>query len=383
MDFELSNEQKDIKKAAFEFAEGEFDKDLAMELDEKGEFPVAIWKKASRLGFIGIHFPEQFGGQGYGAVENAIVVEEFCRKDSGIGVSLGLADFGSEIILRQGSSEQQERFLPLISGGKAISSVVFPDTRKGLEVKASGISARRVGDYYIVNGEKEFVLNNSLADLILVVCPLVESLASDLNMVALILEKGWNGLVITKSDKVGLKMLPWGRLNINNLKVPRENVVGQEDQKHFNIQGFCDESNIEIAAQALGMAQGALDRALDYAKKREAFGRPIGQFQSIQHYLANMYTAIELARLMTYKAAFLQSKGLRCHVEGNLAKLAASEAALYATSRGMEIMAGHGYMMEHEMQRFWRDAKLFEFAPITNEIVQNFLGESLGLPSSY
>ena len=122
---------------------------------------------------------------------------------------------------------------------------------------------------------------------------------------------------------------------------------------------------------------------MQYAKERIAFGRPIGQYQAIQHYVADMFTKIELARLITYKAAWLQSKGLPCHVESNMAKLAASEAALYATSRGMQIMAGYGYMMEYDMQRYWRDAKLFEFAPITNEMVRNFLAERLGLPRSY
>jgi alkylation response protein AidB-like acyl-CoA dehydrogenase len=382
MNFTLSDEQVEIQKAAQKFAGGEFDHDMAMALDERREFPLDILKKAADLGFIGIPFPEDLGGLGGGAVENAIVVEAFSRKDSGIGASLGLADFGSEIILHHGNTKQKEKYLPSIAKGESIVTLVFSAATGRRQSEGVSISVKRIGDGYVVNGKEDLIINAGLADFSVFVSLLADDSASAPKLIAFIVENNREGLHFSKRDTMGLRMTSSGQMTLNDLKVPEENIIADEDQGFLSPDKFLGMSNIKMAALALGMAQGALDRALNYAKEREAFGRPIGQFQAIQHYLANMTAEIELARLMTYRAAWLHSKGLPCYVESNVAKLAASEAALYATSRGMQILAGYGFMMEYDMQRYWRDAKVFEFAPIPNEMAHGFLGDSLGLPNS-
>jgi alkylation response protein AidB-like acyl-CoA dehydrogenase len=191
------------------------------------------------------------------------------------------------------------------------------------------------------------------------------------------------GITVNRLKKVGLHALGTCELFFDEVVVAKENLVGERDKGWYHLVNTLNNERIVIAAVCLGNAQAALDDALQYTKERIVHERSNAQYQVIRHHLVNMFKKIELARLMVYKAAWLQSKGLPCHVEGNMAKFAASEAGLYITSRGMEIMGGCGYSMDYDMQRYWRDAKLYEFGPITNEMVRNFLGERLGLPRSY
>ena len=287
MDFELSDEQRDVQKAAREFAQGEFDPDLAKEMDQSSQFPEAIWKKASKLGFIGMHYPEEFGGQGLGFFENVLVMEAFCRVDSGIGSALSTVDIGSDIILKFGSKEQKKAFLlPLTKGEKRLSGA-FGESGNG---KDPSTIAERKGDEYLIHGEKKFVLNASLANDFVI--PFKEPKE---DWITLIVEKK-AGIQVQPVEKMGLRMIPFGDLQIKGVQVPLGRRVGREGEGIAQSDHFRQAMGLRNAAQALGIAQGAFDRAMQYAKQREQFGRKLSQFQAIRHKLSDMVVGIEVAR---------------------------------------------------------------------------------------
>jgi alkylation response protein AidB-like acyl-CoA dehydrogenase len=311
MDFRLTKEQEAIQKAAREFAKGEFDKEVALEHERTHTFPSSIWKKACELGFIGIHFPEKYGGQEYGIFENALVVEEFCRQDSSIGIAVSLADFSSEIILRHGREEQKEKYLLSLTRGEALSSGGFTEPDHGSDITFMNTNAVKQDGEYIINGLKTFITNGTIGNFVIVLCQTdPEVRPTYRGQSTIIVERGAPGY--TQADvgeKMGIKMTSTGELAFNNVKVPLANLVGTENKGFYQVLEFFDESRVEIAAQALGIAQGAFDRALAYVKERSQFGKKLAQFQVTQHKLAEMITKIETARLMVYKSAWSFDQG--------------------------------------------------------------------------
>ncbi len=379
MDFELTEEQKDIQRAAREFAEGEFTRELAVELDRKEEFPFDLWRKACKLGFIGAHFPEEYGGQGFGILENALIVEEFCRKDSTLGTALLLADFASEIILRHGSEEQKKKYLPKITGGEAISAGAFTEPEHGSDITFMSTTAVKDGDYYIINGTKTLISNAPIADFFIVLCQINPEAKPPYRGQSLFLvEKNTSGVDVTKiGDKLGIRTSLTGEVSFSNVRIPKENLVGQENRGFYHTLEFFDESRIEIAAQALGIAQGAFDRALAYAKEREQFGRKIGEFQVIQHKLADMAIKIETAKLIVYKAAWNFDQGRIDPYLTSIAKTYAGRVAVEVTDEAVQIFGGYGYIGEYDVERMYRDAKITEIYEGTREIQKNTIARAL------
>jgi alkylation response protein AidB-like acyl-CoA dehydrogenase len=379
MDFELSDEQKQIRNAAREFSEGEFDRDLVMELDKSCQFPFEIWKKACKLGFVGIHFPEKYGGQNLGVFENALIVEEFCRKDSGIGIALSLADYASEIILRFGTESQKNTYLLPITKGEAISSGGFSEVEEGEGISNISTSSIKEGDCFLINGKKNFVINSKIADYFVVLCKTDMGVKPPrLGESIIIVERNVEGLSIIENEgKMGIEMIPIGNLSLKDVRVPCENVIGDENGGYQQVMKYCEESKIEIAAQALGIALGAFERAMEYAKKREQFGRKIVEFQATQHKLADMALKIERARLLTYKAAWSFDKGEFNTRLTLMAKIDASEAALEVTKEAIQIFGGYGYMKEYEVEHFYRDAWITELYLGSREIQKTMLASGL------
>jgi alkylation response protein AidB-like acyl-CoA dehydrogenase len=379
MDFKLTREQDDIKKAAEEFAKGEFDKEKALDYEKNHAFPSDIWKKASELGFIGIHFPEEYGGQDYGIFENALIVEEFCRQDSGIGIALSLADFSSEIILRFGNSSQKEKYLIPVAKGKALSSGGFTEPDHGSDITCMDTTAVKNGDKYTINGVKTFITNGNISDFAIVLC----QTDLDINPAyrgqsIIIIEKGTPGYTTAElGEKMGIKMTSTGELSFNNVRVPISNLVGQENKGFYQTLEFFDESRVEIAAQALGIAQGAFDRALAYSKQRSQFGKKLAQFQVTQHKLADMATKIETARLIVYKAAWNFDQGNIDPKLTSIAKMYAGRVAVEVADEAIQILGGYGYMLEYQVERFYRDAKIMEIYEGTREIQKNTIASSL------
>ncbi|KPL18725.1 MAG: acyl-CoA dehydrogenase [candidate division Zixibacteria bacterium SM23_81] len=379
MDFELSDEQKDIQRAAREFAQGEFDKDLAMELEREHTFPKSIWQKACKLGFVGIHFPEAYGGQGLGILENALLVEEFCRQDSGIGVALTLTDFSSEVILRFGTEEQKQKYLPPVTMGEAISAGAYTEPDHGSDITRLSTTAIKDRQEFVINGTKTFITNGTLANHFVILCQTdPEADPPHRGMSTIVVERGTPGFEATElGDKMGIRMTSTAELSLSEVHVPVENLIGQENRGFYHVLEFFDESRIEIAAQALGIAQGAFDRALAYAKERRQFGRRIADFQATQHKLADMYTMLETARLLTYKAAWNYDQGRIDPQLTSMAKLYAGRVSVEVADEAIQILGGYGYITEYEVERFYRDARIMEIYEGTREIQKNTIASTL------
>ncbi|MEW6672428.1 MAG: acyl-CoA dehydrogenase family protein [Thermodesulfobacteriota bacterium] len=380
MDFELSKSQKEIQKAARDFAKGEFDKELALELERKHEFPRKIWQKAAELGFLGIHFPEKYSGQGLGVLENIIIADEFCRRDSTIGSAVILAGFASECILRFGSEELKEKFLPPVAEGRMLSAGAFTEPDHGSDITVMNTSAVREGDEWVINGTKTFITNGGLAGFYSVLCqtdPAAQPTYRGISMI--LVEADRQGLTATDvGEKMGIHMMATAEVNFKNVRVPASNLIGKEGRGFYQVLEFFDESRILVAAQALGTAQGAFDRALDYVKQREQFGKKIAQFQVTQHKLADMATKIELARLITYKAAWNYDQGGRIDPKlTSMAKMFAARTAVEVADEAIQLMGGYGYMAEYEVERFYRDAKITEIYEGTKEIQKNTIASAL------
>ncbi len=383
MDFRLNSEQDAIQTAAREFARGEFDKEIALEHERAHTFPVEIWKKACELGFIGIHFPEKYGGQDYGILENALVVEEFCRQDSGIGIALSLVDFSSEIILRFGRDEQKERYLTPVAKGKAISSGGFTEPDHGSDITLMNTSAIKEGDEYIIDGVKTFITNGTIGDFVVVLCQTDQQAKPTYRgQSVIIVEKGVPGYSAADiGEKMGIRMTSTGELSFNNVRVPVSNLVGQENRGFYHVLEFFDESRIEIAAQALGIAQGAFDRALAYCRERSQFNKRIAEFQVTQHKLADMAAKIETARLIVYKSAWNFDQGNIDPKLTSIAKMYAARVAVEVADEAIQLFGGYGYMLDYEVERFYRDARITEIYEGTTEIQKNTIARAiLGKP---
>ena len=378
MDFELTAEQQDIQKAARDFAEGEFDKALVLELELSHKFPWEIWGKACKLGFVGMDFPEEYGGQGYGIVESALVFEEFCRKGAGVGMSVAGSTFGSRIILHHGSEEQKRKYLTPLTKGEAISAGAFTEPDRGSDITYLATNAVRHGGEYVINGTKTFITNAGIAKFAVVLCQTdLEAKPGYRGQSTIIVEMDREGVEATELEKMGWKTSATVQLSFTNVRVPEGNLVGQENQGFYQSLKFLNEYRAIVGAIAVGVAQGAFDRALDYAKEREAFGRKISEFQAIQHKLAEMATKIEAARLLTYKAAWnIDRKGIDPKL-CSMAKWYSARVAVEVADEAIEILGGHGYMTENEVERFYRDARALELVEGTREIQKNAIAKIL------
>jgi alkylation response protein AidB-like acyl-CoA dehydrogenase len=382
MNFELSKQQKEIQKAVREFVKGEFKKEVIHELLEKHEYPEKIWRKAAELGFIGIHFPEKYSGMGLGCLENILVAEELARGDSSVGTCLLIADFASEIILHNGTEAQKAKWLPKVAQGQCLSCGAFTEPDHGSDITTVDTTAVKDAEGWLVNGSKIFITNaGPLAGFYCVLCLTNSEAKPSYRGLSLILVEADNPGVSTRDvgKKMGISLSYTAEVVFKDVRVPLDNLIGEENKGFYHLLHFFDESRILVAAQALGTAQGAYDRALDYIKQREQFGKKIAQFQANQHKIADMATKIECARLLTYKAAWNFDQGRIDPKLTSMAKMYAARAAVEVCDEAIQLMGGYGYMQEYEVERFYRDAKITEIYEGTKEIQKNTIaGEILG-----
>jgi len=380
MDFELNTVQKQIQKSVRDFVKGEFDKDRILEMENNHQYPEKIWKKAAELGFIGIHFPESLEGQGMGVMENIIVAEELCRGDSTVGACLILADFASEIILHFGSEEQKKAWLPKVATGEVLSCGAFTEPDHGSDITSVNTTAVKEGNEWVINGSKIFITNGGpLAGFYCTLCQTDPNASPGYRGQSLILVEA-DRAGVSYSDvghKMGIRMMYTAEINFKDVRVPLKNLIGKENKGFYQVLEFFDESRILIAAQALGTAQGAFDRALAYVKSREQFGKKIAEFQVTQHKLADMATMIEQARLLIYKAAWNFDQGRMDPKLTSMAKMAAARAAVLVCDEAIQLLGGYGYMQEYEVERFARDAKITELYEGTKEIQKNTIASYL------
>lgn len=351
MNFELSDEQKDVQRAAREFAQGEFDPELALELDQAGEFPESLWKRASKLGFIGIHYPEELGGQGLGLLEYLLVIEAFCRVDSGIGSALSSVDLGSEVILKFGSHEQKKQFLIPLTKGETRLSIAFAESEDENDFSSILTVSERKGEEYLLRGKKRFVANVSLANSFITLCRDPKE-----GWNTFIIERERDGIEVHALEKMGLRMIGFGDLIFKELRTPLATRIGREGEGLGHVHHCHQVLGLRSTAQALGTAHGAFDRATQHAKQREQFGRKLSQFQAIRHKLADMAVGIETARWLTYKAAAEYGQGKIDPGFLSIAQLEVGRTLVRVVDEALQIFGGYGYMAEQAIEHFFRDA---------------------------
>ncbi len=350
MDFELTNRQKNIQWTASEFAKGEFDPDLSLTLDQKREFPELIWKKACQLGFIGVHYPKEFGGLGLGFLEKLLVIEAFCKVDSGIGCALSTVDLGSTVILKCGSHDQKEQFVTPLAKGQKLLSIAFAESELGKDFSDVSTVAERVGQEYVLNGRKRFVLNAFLANAFILLCREPKE-----GCITLILERE-KVSEASPIERMGLRMIRLGDLKFREVRVPFERRLGGEGEGMLQVKYLLQEMGLRSAAQALGISQGALERAMKYSKQREAFSKKLSQFQVIRHKLADMAVGIEVARWLTYKSATEYDHGKMKPDSFAITQLEVGRRLVRMVYDAMQIFGGIGYMAEMDIEHYYRDA---------------------------
>jgi alkylation response protein AidB-like acyl-CoA dehydrogenase len=371
MNFELDEEQVDIQKAAREFCEKELTPELALEFDQKEEFPLGLYRKAAKLGFTGMRFPEEYAGQGYGVLEDCLVVEEMCRADPGLGVAILSATFAlPDLVLAHGTDDQKEAYIPPLCRGETISAGAFTEPEHGSDLALMDTTAVKTGGKWVINGDKQFITNAPVADSFCVLCQTDPKAQPSYRGESLLLvDKGAAGLDVTKlKDKMGIRSAVTGAVSLSDVHIAEDKLLGELNKGFYYVLEFFDKSRIAVAAQAVGMAQGAFERAFGYAKERKQFGAPIIQFQGISFKLADMATKIETARLLTYKAAWMYDQGKVDPVLTAMAKAYASKAAVEVTDEAIQIYGGYGYLADYHVERFHRCAKITEIYEGTSEM---------------
>ncbi|MBT7889818.1 MAG: acyl-CoA/acyl-ACP dehydrogenase [Deltaproteobacteria bacterium] len=379
--FELTKPQKEIQKAARDFAKGEFDKEIAYELEMRQAFPKKIWKKAADLGFLGIHYPESFSGGGLGILENVLITETFCRSDSSIGSALTLATSASECLLRFGGEEIKNRYLPRLAEGDILSGRALTETQRGEDFRNIQTTAEKRGPVWIINGVKQYVDNGGDPDtgLYIVLCRTASADSSpEAGLSLFLVEADRSGLTLEPvGKKLGNNLTATARLNLNEVEVPIENLLGNEGAGLTCLEQYFDESRIMAVARAVGNASGSLDRALEYVKGREQFGKKIAEFQVSQHKIADMATKIELARLITYKAAWHFDQGKPDSSLSAMAKLTAARTAMEVGAQTIQLFGGYGFMTEYDVERYYRDAKVIELQDGIKDVQKDIIARSV------
>jgi alkylation response protein AidB-like acyl-CoA dehydrogenase len=381
--FEFTDEQQEIKKAIREFCTKDFTPELALEYDQKEEFPMELYKKAAALGFTSMRIPQDYGGQGYGLVEDCIVVEEMCRADPSLGAAVSLGNLMiPDILLKHGTDTQKEKCIPPLANGDATSAAAFTEPEHGSDITRMDTTAVKSGNEWVINGAKEFITNAPIADFLVLLCQTDPTATpSHRGQSLFLVERGTPGLEATKlHGKMGIKPCVTGSLALSDLKVPGSNLVGELNKGFYYALELFDGTRITVAAQAVGMAQGSFERALQYAKTRKQFGAPIIKFQAISFRLAEMAIKIEAARLLTYKAAWLYDQGRVSPMATSVAKAYSSRIAMEVTDDAIQVYGGYGYLADYHLERFHRCAKITEIYEGTTEMqkltILNYLMKS-------
>jgi len=377
MNYFLTEEQKMIKDLARQIAEEKF-KPFRAEMDEKDEFPWEVVKVLRESDMFGIYLPEEYGGLGGGVMELCLAVEEMSRVCGGMALSLAATALASFPILLFGSNEQKQKYLPDLASGKHLAAFALTEPDAGSDAGATKTTARLEGDHYILNGTKCFITNGSVADIITVIAMTDKSRGSR-GASAFIVEKGMDGFSVGKEeDKMGIRASSTSELIFEDCKVPKENLISREGMGFIVAMKTLDQSRPGVASQALGIAQGALDAAVDYARQRKQFDRPIITFQGLQWMLADMATRVEAARALVYSAARTVDAGeKRIAKDSAICKLFASDVAMSVTTDAVQILGGYGYMKEYPVEKMMRDAKITQIYEGTNQIQRDVIGTQL------
>jgi alkylation response protein AidB-like acyl-CoA dehydrogenase len=378
VDFTFSEEQQRLRRSVREFAQGEILPHV-MEWDEASHFPIEIVPKLADMGLLGVIFPEEYGGAGLGYIEYVIAIEELARVDGSVGLIVAAHNsLCSNHIYKFGTEAQKQKYLSPLAQGKKIGAWSLTEPEAGSDAGGTRTTARRDGDFWVLNGAKTFTTNGHYADFC-VAMAVTDRAKGSHGISAFILERGMAGFKPGKKEnKLGMRASDTSEVIFSDCRVPAENLLGPEGEGFTGSLKILDGGRISIAALALGMAQGALEAAVSYAKQRKQFGQAISEFQAIQFKLADMATEVEAARLLVYQAAWLADrKDVRFTRESSMAKLFASEVAVRVANECVQVHGGYGFIKDYPAEKYYRDVKLCTIGEGTSEIQKLVIARQL------
>ena len=385
MNFERIEEHEMLRESVRDFFERELPEKRIREMDRARRIPRELWKRFADLGWMGLAVPVEFGGSGADVMTGAVFCEELARRFPSLATDWLLVSMTARILREAGTPAQQAEYLPRVASGDFLMGFGMSEPGGGTDVLALKTRATLEGDEWVVRGQKLYTSFADDADAILVLCRTEDEeggkRARGLSLV--LTPRNQPAVEVRRLELMGMRAACTCEVFLDGARAPAGAVVGERGRGWYHLLATLDEERILCAAMYVGITSAALDQALQYARDREAFGRPIGAFQAVQHPLADTATELEQIRLITAKAAWLQSKGRECALEAAMAKLAATETAVRATDRCMRVLGGYGLVEESPMERLFRDTRLGPFSPISNEMVRNFVGERFGLAKSY
>lgn len=378
MDFEMSNRQKQIRLAAREFAEGELAA-IGQECEIKESFPRDLIKKGSQLGFVGAFIKKENGGLGLGFLEHAIILEEFWRVDPGLGQVFSSLTFGAEELQFFGSEEQKKKYLPSLVKAERIMGFSITEPEAGSDTASAVTSAVTDGGEYVVNGNKVMITNGTIANFILVYCLTNPEEPSKSKRHSIILVEtdraGYKADQIHR--KMGIRASDTANIYFNNVRVPKENLIGKEGNGFSQLMKFFDHSRSYVAAHGVGLARGAMEQAINYVKKRKQFGKTIASFQATQFKLADIATLIETARSLVHKSCWNLDRGNVDSLLAAMAKWWACNVAVRVVDEALQLHGGYGYLEDYPIERFYRGAKILELYEGTREIDKMMIGRKV------
>jgi hypothetical protein len=377
MDFRLSEEQQLLRRTVREFAEAEIGPHV-MAWDEAQQFPMELLPKLAALGLTGVQFPEEYGGAALSAVDYCICIEELARVCPAVALSVAAHNgLCSAHIAMFGSEAQKQQFLPKLVRGEVLGAWGLTEAGAGSDAAGMRTTAVRQGQCWVINGAKTFITHGRIGG-IMVVIAVTDRAKGHRGISAFIVERGTRGMTAGKKEnKLGMRASDTSEVLFENCRIPADHLLGEEGQGFINTLQVLDGGRIGIAALSVGLAQGAYEAALRYAKERRQFGQPIADFQAIQWKLADNATRIEAARLLTYRAAFLRDTGARTTRESSIAKLYASEIAVKAADDSVQIHGGYGFVKDYPAEKYFRDVKLLTIGEGTSEIQRLVIARQL------
>ncbi|MFC4551199.1 MULTISPECIES: acyl-CoA dehydrogenase family protein [Halorussus] len=378
MAFQLSDEQRAIRQAVRKFGEEEI-RPVAREHDETGEYPADLVEKAAELDFVAPNVPHEYGGAGMDTLSSIIVTEELWRADPGIGSAIGSRGFGSSMIRKYGDEWMKDEWLTRIASGDSACCSCISEPAHGSNVAGIETRAEKDGDEYVIDGNKMWITNGTVAD-VAVVMTKTSPGEGHRGITAFLVPTDLDGFRTEKIDnKLGIRASDLAEVVLDGVRVPEENVIGEVDKGFYQLMDFFASGRASVAAQAVGAASAALDAALDYAQEREQFGQKISEFQAIQHKLAEMATNVEAARSLTYRAAsYVEDGDDRLATRfASMAKLFASEHAVDVADEAIQVHGGAGYVTDHPVERYYRDARITKIYEGTSEIQKNIVADDL------
>lgn len=377
IDFELTEEMKMLKQTVREFAETEI-KPSVMKYDEAQEFPLEIVKKMAGLGYLGATISTDLGGAGLSAIESAIIMEEISRIDPSVGLILaGHSGLCLQHISMFGNDQQKKQYVPDLATGRKIGSWCLTEPGSGSDASSMTTTAIREGDVYILNGTKTFITNGSQASTYVVLAKTDPSKGNK-GISAFIVEREMKGVSVGKKEnKLGMRASETAMMMFDGVRIPKTNLLGNEEEGFKQALAVIDCGRIGIAALSVGLAQGAIDAALKYAKERQAFGKPIAEFQGIQFKLADMATEVHAARLLTYRAAIAKTQGKNVNLLAAQAKLFASEVAQRVATDAVQIHGGYGFIKDFPVEKYYRDVKVLTIGEGTSEVQKMVIARNL------